>query len=390
MKEIMKKQKGITLVALIITIVVLMILAAVSINSITNEGIISKAEGVKDKYEQEQMKEQGMLEYYEELLSGPITVKDAQAKGEPLSTTKNTNVYDEYGNKIVLPAGFKITTDADTVEEGIVIEDCTEKATKGSQFVWIPIGKVNSSKGTKTITLGRYSNFTATNGVYTPVQPNANNPYTSNVEIKRDSYNYTEYQSGSTSAIARNINDFYESVMGTESKDGNGGYYIGRYEAGKSGNTDVTLVCKANQDPYVGKILSASSRLCQNMYEDGYSNGIFSSDLTNSYAWDTAIVFIQTFGKESNSATYASESGDSIDTRDPKLTGVNILKSTSTVDKQLNIYDMAGNCREWLTETCSRTGNPCTYVSGENDRGSLNGGNGATSLAFRPILYIGL
>ena len=76
------------------------------------------------------------------------------------------------------------------------------------------------------------------------------------------------------------------------------------------------------------------------------------SDLINSYAWDTAIVFIQKCGTENNSSTYSKTAGlSSTSTRDaPQTTGTTILKATNKVDKQCNIFDMAGNCRAELCE----------------------------------------
>ena len=75
------------------------------------------------------------------------------------------------------------------------------------------------------------------------------------------------------------------------------------------------------------------------------------SDLINSYAWDTAIVFVQKCGKESNSSTYSRTWGHSSITEGmPQATGTNILTETSKVDKQCNIFDMAGNCRAELCE----------------------------------------
>ena len=73
------------------------------------------------------------------------------------------------------------------------------------------------------------------------------------------------------------------------------------------------------------------------------------SDLINSYAWDTAIVFVQKCGTESNSLTYSYTFGQS-STSTLQTTGTNILKATSKVDKQCNIFDMAGNCRAELCE----------------------------------------
>ena len=75
------------------------------------------------------------------------------------------------------------------------------------------------------------------------------------------------------------------------------------------------------------------------------------SDLINSYAWDTAIVFIQKCGTESNSSTYSKTVGQSsTSTSASQTTGTNKLKATSKVDKQCNIFDMAGNCRAELCE----------------------------------------
>ena len=281
----------------------------------------------------------------------------------------NTEAYDRYGNKIVVPAGFKIrvddtTNNAHKVTEGVVIEDAS-----GNQFVWIPVGKIYTSadKSTfKTITLGRYSNFKATNGVYTPVQTIEN--YEKSITI--NSY-YTEDTTSNhnlsyDNAIARNIGDFLTSATQ------NCGYYLGRYEAGDSSSIELddrrgtsgistpgTLVCKANQVPYDWIIQSDASRACQNMYPNGYGSGTFSSDLINSYAWDTAIIFIQTFGTKDNSSDYAETRGRptvQIGVR-PKMTGTNILSQTGSIDEQLNIYDMAGNCWELSTETCGGSNN---------------------------------
>ena len=56
-------QKGITLVALIITIIVLLILAMVSIRLVMNGGIIDKSKNAVDKYSEEELQEQIKLAY---------------------------------------------------------------------------------------------------------------------------------------------------------------------------------------------------------------------------------------------------------------------------------------------------------------------------------------
>ena len=62
--------RGITLVALILTIVILLILAVVTIRSIQGEGIIAKAMQAREKYEESADEEQGMLDKYLQDMEG--------------------------------------------------------------------------------------------------------------------------------------------------------------------------------------------------------------------------------------------------------------------------------------------------------------------------------
>ena len=168
-----KRQNGITLVALVVTIIILLILATISIQSLTNTGLFKKAQEAKEKTQNATENQAKTLNEYEDELNKYISgnVKTPIKKvtdniDSVLSTTDNTELEDAYGNKIVVPAGFKIisnsdTNNATTVDKGIVIEDVTLGATAGSQFVWIPVGKIytdeqKTESQTKTITLGRY------------------------------------------------------------------------------------------------------------------------------------------------------------------------------------------------------------------------------------------
>lgn len=62
MKKI-KSNKGITLIPLIITVIILLILAVVSINLVMNDGVIGKSEEAVNKYSEEQMREKISLAY---------------------------------------------------------------------------------------------------------------------------------------------------------------------------------------------------------------------------------------------------------------------------------------------------------------------------------------
>ena len=131
-----------------------------------------------------------------------------------------------------------------------------------------------------------------------------------------------------------------------------------------------------------------------------YSDSNFESDLMNSYAWDTAITFLQKFDNRENKTetTKPYSRQDSINQESLAEKGTNKL---STQDKICNIYDMASNTYEWTTETYSSTNNHCVKRGGYyNDSTysctscrdfnySTNGSGGSRgSDSFRPLLYL--
>ena len=288
------KNKGITLVALVITIIILLILAGISISVLTNTGIFGKAKEAKKKSEDATLEQNKILDNYEKEVDQYLpaftgnTVEEAIQHGRVLNATDNTELHDEKGNKIVVPAGFKVTGDATTIDKGIVIEDATvdkdgkPTATAGSQFVWVPVGKITKANGTKTeIKLNRYT--FASDG--TPTEKN-------NEVI--DSYFSETESKGNT--VAKNITNFTNSVKE------NGGYYIGRYEARK--NTTSGKLTEVNSDSVWNNIIQPDAATqARNMYDEQQP---FTSDLMNSYAWDTAIIFIQKCTDKTNYANKTS------------------------------------------------------------------------------------
>ena len=316
--------------------------------------------------------------------NGNVTVKlesvaDSKTKGTVFDDV--TTLEDTYGNQVKIPKGFKIADDSATdVTGGIVIEDATYTKTKGSQFVWIPVGTgenaiKKANNGTVKIKLSRYT-FEEDG---TPIDQEDNSINSDYQELATSNYG---------NATAKDIEKFKTSA------NSNHGYYIGRYEAGKTDN-DGFMVCKSGQEVWNYITQPKASEVSRNMYG---SEAKVTSDLINSYAWDTAIVFIQKCGTESNSSTYSYTVGESsTSTSEPQATGTNILKATNKIDKQCNIFDMAGNCFEWTTETSSYSGMPCV---GRGDFFSY-GNDGCTSYrfddhtssaysdrSFRPLLYL--
>ena len=395
--------KGITLVALIITIIILLILAVVAISAVTGNGIIAHAKNARDLYGAKSEEENALLQDYlgqinKEINGGSLNDGDKEIDGTTvkgslntiISTTVNTALTDEYGNKITVPAGFKILVDsttsytADTIDvtKGIVLEDGD-----GNQFVWIPVGKIytNTEKTeSKTITLGRYSSFSKTNGMYTVAQ-NASNNENEEIVISPSFTEATIANLGNS--IAKNIGEFCTKSLAS------GGYYIGRYEARtgieRKSETDTltSVTLKANDYVYNYVTQPQASERCQNMY----TNKPYESDLVNSYAWDTAIIFLQEFGDDS---TYASKKSTNSSLAN---TGTSGAIYTGTKDVICNVYDMASNCREWSTETYGAGGGPCTirgdyydedYGSYASSRGCENTIYALDYYSFRPILYM--
>ena len=427
MKLNLKERNGITLIALVITVIVLLILAGVTIATLTGDnGILGKANDAKTQTEQAKEDENLKIAIAGSYgTDGKLNLKDLKDNLEnqgissnsnefPLEVTVNgekkkidangniiesiqslktkgtvfkdtTTLEDTYGNQVKIPKGFKIANDSATdVTGGIVIEDATYTKTIGSQFVWIPVGTgenaiKKANKETVDIALGRYS-FTKNSDGTVTTSEFSDRDYTEDTTASHNS-NYKN-------AIAKDIEAFETSA------NSNHGYYIGRYEAGKTGDNGF-VVCKSGQKVWNNVTQPKASEVSRNMYG---SEAKVTSDLINSYAWDTAIVFIQKCGTESNSLTYSQTAGLSLtSTSEPQTTGTNILNATKKVDKQCNIFDMAGNCWEWTTETSSNSNYACVTRGGiynhtgfyTSSRYPYNTSSRADSnTSFRPLLYL--
>ena len=431
-------QKGITLIALVITIIVLLILAGVSIAMLTGQnGILTQANNAKNETELASAKEKVELAVIGAIsqtrdgtltvgklrtelanyggtvegdtfpvtatvdgksftvdANGNVTSAGSSAVPNPPAPTENgtlgtvtgsektnTTVKDSLGNQVVVPAGFKVVNKDANVTDGIVVEDVSHSATAGSQFVWIPVGEVikDSAGNKETITLGRYifdssGNATAYSGSYTEdTASNHNSSY------------------GNT--IAKDIEDFKNKVTNTTH-----GYYIGRYESRTSterkSKTDKLTQITVKPDKYVYNYTTQlqAAELSRGMYSD--SN--FESDLMNSYAWDTAVYFLQKFDNRANKASLKPYSQQTSLNDSLASQGTNNLSEGSKQDVICNVYDMASNCWEWTTETYSGSYRPCTYRGGfygsssyyTSCRDGSNTSNSYDSVSFRSLLYM--
>ena len=80
MKKILKNTKGITLVALVITIIILLLLAGISISALTNTGIFQKAKDAKQKSENAALDQNTKLDEYENEIDKYIPKANSLAK----------------------------------------------------------------------------------------------------------------------------------------------------------------------------------------------------------------------------------------------------------------------------------------------------------------------
>ena len=427
MKEINSKNSGITLIALVITIIVLLILAGVSISMLTGtNGILTQAQKAKETNDnsapEEKVKliatttkmqaETGTLDadkLVEEITTSyggqatksengfPITAEINGKKFEinsdgNIAVNKNikeitgneeTNIItqDNLGNKIIVPAGFEVVNPDDNVTDGIIVKDKMHTNTAGSEFVWIPVGDIiREDTTTVNIELNRY--IFDNNGREVKKDLNEIDEFwTEDTDVNHNNY----YKN----TIAKNIEDFITKAKSSH------GYYIGRYEArdknAKTERTDLSsmtnqVICTAENYVYNYVTQPQAAALSKGMY----TGTPFESDLINSYAWDTAILFLQTFGI--NSKYSIQSSLNSILANQ----GTNELTDTSKQDKICNVYDMASNCWEWSTETSSYSPYPCTGRGGyfndssiyTSSRGYYLTTSSDSGRCFRPILYL--
>ena len=392
-----KNEVAITLVALVVTLIVLILLAGVSISLVIgNNGIMQKAVKGRTDYAGAAINEQLDLnkieDYIEDNTSNKSEVEKYRKSGKYFESP--TTIKDENENEIKIPQGFKIAQDSGlNVTEGIVIEDNDIKEgignNRGNQYVWVPVGNgIKKSDGTTVnITLGRYT--FASDGTPTLKQDAVN--YTQEVIINSYYKELATSRAGVASdgldglnTTALNLKGFVDSVKA------NGGYYIARYEAsygtdGKA-NSKVSNTYAVSTPNKEGQLWNCISQINAATASRNLYTGV-NSDLINSYAWDTAIVYIQNFSGDTD---YSKQNSSNTSLEN---TGVNS-------DEKCKINDMASNAFEWTTEYCTNTRSssacPCTSRGGSYDfssyytvvRNNFNATNSYGNISFRSALYM--
>ena len=405
--------KGITLIALVVTIVVLLILSAVAIGlSIGDNGIIKQAQDATDRWKEGSQQEQnalGDLAYFiNSSTQGPQELSVTVSQTENSFTIKveleeeNSNMEyeyyvdgelksktnsNEYTQEVTLeekepyiPTGFTHTTGE--VDSGYVIKDTNN----GNEFVWVPVaGK-------------KYT-------VYVKASNGRSNYQSDEIEIAVSELTRTLKSTGLT------YDNWYEEEGNVQDKKSiayfkksvaeNAGFYMGRYEMGmpgqKSGdeptldftnearNIKGTPVCVAEVMPWTNIDCDVAKENIESMY-----NGEVQSAMLNSYARTTTFNWLggtignygDTFWDDKYSIKGSCYLIGSVSGKDTEYndgynffdeyiggaaitdagaiggcilltTGAKLLDNNTNQETGFvsnNIYDLGGNAGEWSTE----------------------------------------
>jgi hypothetical protein len=415
------KQDGITLIALVVTIVVLLILAGVSINALFgNSGIIEKAKDVQNKMDQAEQNDLDSIGELEKMIDSQLPMKTYEETSKKDGVlTKNAIYTDSEKTTVTIPKGFKVsdvaaTGDKDgeqTVSKGLVIQD-----KDGNEFVWVPVNY------TATGTLdadGLDSGFKNT--------------------FRRTTNTDSNYSEPSANGYDGEDTDYIKMMQSVQK---NKGFYIGRYEAGttiprtNSTKTKSEVVVKRDAYPYIyvgwgietndvetdvtfnnqlrGK---GAVYLSKHMYDKKDIGA--TSTLCYGVQWDATMTFVadsthstsnsKNWGNYKNNpwtitrttASYSENNGESytkITSNKSKTNTESILLTTGASDtfKAKNIFDLAGNVYEWTMVSYRDSGRVIrggVYILNGSDS-SASGSNynvpyvSNNSFGFRPALYL--
>lgn len=126
-KHLNDRNKGITLVALVITIILLLILAGITINLLKETGIFEKVQLAKQRTEEEQEKENAILNKYQETLTKEI------------NGNRNDKTVEDYTTNLIYKLNFNNLDNQEGVTvngTGITVSDDKKYATfDGNSYI---------------------------------------------------------------------------------------------------------------------------------------------------------------------------------------------------------------------------------------------------------------
>ncbi len=398
-RKLKVNNKGITLIALVITIIVLLILAGVAIATLTgNNGILTKAASSKEKTDKASAEEAVKLEYlgsidntgkfnYEDfktnvkknlgvedtdiidngdntctvkyngydvtldIATGNIVVPPEPAKVGEIVTGSNKK-YTEGGETAVIPVGFGIVPGLNDISEGLVITDHFNETTgesDGNEFVWIPVlTAVSPSEAEGTTNKAMAVNLgTEENPQYRGLLYNFTNTgsevksgCTTTTSSYREPDIVSSYDNNTTYNNGLFTKDSLQSDYNNmiKSVSLNHGFYVSRYEM--SLDTNKNAQSKKN-------VTSAdASQTDTNMWYGLYAKA-------KTYNKDSVVSSMIWGSQYDAMMNWMAKLGVEVDSETP-ITGAtnNTSRTTGSEenDKIKNVYDLLGNSYEWTLE----------------------------------------
>ena len=422
---------------MVVTIVVLLILAGVTISLLLDEnGIIKKSKDARREYgtsktnEQEQM--DNANDWIEEATAEPTPKVNVNTKAGENSTINGKK---GNSNNPTIPAGYipintetsnwgngKDAPSQDSVKHGLVIKD-----EKNNEWVWVPVPDVtvmcdtsNTTEYTlcgttgetavktklysKSITIGTDSNKTTMTRT-TPGTSTSGSYREPDLVVGDDGIGYDAKEkyyktilgeTGTKEQLAQLFVDEYKAMIESVSKYG--GFYIGRYELSgtvtepteKPGKTltktdwyNLYNACRSSKLQASDKVKTQMIWGCQWDVTMNWliSSGAKTSDEVNkdSSTWGNYNNYNAANNYTEGTAGYEKNAGS------PQNTG------SSENWKANNIYDLAGNVWEWTQEaggTSRRAGRGgCYNLHGSGYPASNRANNSPVSSDFDNIRF---
>ena len=383
-----KKEQGITLIALVVTIVVLLILGGITINMLfSNGGIFKTAQDAANAWNEATVNEQESLNNIADQIGNLV---NGQTGGEDAPT-----VPPEWDLSIVIPVpsedtppvnvpvpkGFTPSTEEEekTVEGGFVIkQDGTN-----NEFVWIPVDETGLNEiytevetpvalaGEIGVTTSIYSKLryeTSTTPGTTSGRREPDLVVGNGSEYDANSGHQTIVGASSTQEFAQDMVDEYQEIY--DSIKQYGGFYIGRYEL--TGSISSPTVTKGgtvitNQNWY--HLKAACMKLVDNTGKQE-SEIIAKTTMIYGNQWDEVCNWLSGAGYNIEDSTSWGNYNDNTE----QGAGEKRTAGYKETWKANNIYDFAGNCFEWTQE-----------ANGSGHRVPRGGYYGGSGLGYRVI-----
>ena len=420
-----KSNKGITLIALVITIIVLLILAGVTIAALSGDnGILKRATEAKEQTNQKNDEETEKLAGYESTIdqyADGTTGGGSGNGGSGGGTSSNfTNINKSDSNPAGAVPANSTVIEADA-NKGIVIKD-----KNNNEWVWIEVPKTTVFTGltidtTNTLTDQNYTDIKNKLITYATTyrEGKAGQGFNWTDEwyakdestlVTASTSNLTEAQKALTNGCGLTYDEYktaYQKML--KSVYTYGGFWIGRYEAGIEGTTTETTNARSSHSNIVigssPKAISQKDAIpynyvycseAQALAKEMTPNNNYTSSLMFGIQWDLVCKYLEVKGKlttaninsdssawgnysnvgrtiSSNKAKQSTDYGSTWTTITGTKPASSVLLTTGASEetKKMNIYDFAGNEYEWTLEKTSDSSGPCASRGGSYYRSRL-------------------